>query len=58
MPAYKLTNTCLDGRYRIEKEILADPRRDVVLQNTHFTALQGKLEDYHVYVELAPHLGE
>ena len=57
VPAYKLTNTCLEGRYRIEKEILADPRRDVVLQNTHFIPLQGKLEDYHVYVELAPHLG-
>ncbi len=57
VPAYKLTNTCLDGRYRIEKEILADPRRDVVLQNTHLIPLQGKLEDYHVYVELAPHLG-
>ncbi len=56
MPAYKLTNTCLEGRYRIEKEILADPKRDVVLQHTRFTALQGKLEDYHVYVELAPHL--
>ncbi len=57
VPAYKLTNTCQDGRYRIEKEILADPKRDVVLQRTQFTALQGKLEDYHVYVELAPHLG-
>jgi glucoamylase len=56
VPAYKLTNTCLDGRYRIEKEILSDPRRDVILQLTHFTALQGKLEDYHIYVELAPHL--
>jgi glucoamylase len=57
VPAYKLTNTCLVGRYLIEKEILSDPKRDVVLQSTHFTALQGKLEDYHVYVELAPHLG-
>ena len=56
VPAYKLTNTCLAGRYRIEKEILADPKRDVVLQRTQFTALQGKLEDYHLYVELAPHL--
>ena len=57
VPAYKLTNTCQEGRYRIEKEILADPRRDVVLQSTQFTALKGKLEDYRVYVELAPHLG-
>src|SRR5512136_965026 len=34
VPAYKLTNTCLQGRYRIEKEILSDPWRDVVLQKT------------------------
>lgn len=57
VPAYKLINTCLDGRYRIEKEILTDPKRDVVLQNTRFIPLQGKLEDYHVFVMLAPHLG-
>jgi glucoamylase len=57
VPAYKLTNTCLEGRYRIEKEILADPKRDVVLQSTRFTALKENLEDYHLYVELAPHLG-
>ena len=31
IPAYRLTNTCLEGRYRIEKEILTDPRRDVYL---------------------------
>lgn len=57
MPAYRLVNTCVDGRYRIEKEILADPRRDVILQNTRFTPLQGTLEDYHLYALLAPHLG-
>ena len=34
VPAYKLVNTCKQGRYRIEKEIIADPQRDVVLQ-TH-----------------------
>lgn len=56
-PAYRLINTCTQGRYRIEKEILADPRRDVVLQRTHFTPLQGMLQDYHLYVLLAPHLG-
>jgi glucoamylase len=57
VPAYRLTNTCDQGRYRIEKEILADPRRDVVLQRTRFTPLQGKLEDYHLYALLSPHLG-
>lgn len=57
VPFYCLTNTDSDGRYKIEKEILADPLRDVVLQRTRFTPLQGKLEDYHLYVLLAPHLG-
>ncbi|HUI87259.1 MAG TPA: glucan 1,4-alpha-glucosidase [Anaerolineales bacterium] len=57
VPAFRLTNTSLDGRYRIEKEILADPYRDTVLQQTSFSALQGKPETYHLYVLLAPHLG-
>jgi glucoamylase len=56
VPAYILINTCMEGRYRVEKEILADPKRDVVLEQTQFSALKGKTEDYHVYVELAPHL--
>ncbi len=57
IPAYRLTNTCKQGRYLIEKEILSDPRRDVLLQKTRFVPLKGKLADYHVYVLLAPHLG-
>lgn len=57
IPAYHLTNTCLQGRYRIEKEVLADPQRDVVLQSVRFKPLVGKLEDYHLYALLAPHLG-
>ena len=42
VPAFKLTNTCLAGRYRIEKEILADPKRDVVLQNHSFHSAAGQ----------------
>jgi glucoamylase len=57
VPAYRLVNTCQQGRYRIEKEVLSDPRRDVVLQHVRFVPLQGSLEDYHVYVLLAPHVG-
>lgn len=57
IPAYLLTNTCQDGRYRIQKQILSDPRREVVLQQTTFTPLKGKLDDYHLYALLAPHLG-
>jgi glucoamylase len=57
VPYYCLTNTDVNGRYQVEKEILADPQRDVVLQRTRFTALEGKLEDYRLCVLLAPHLG-
>lgn len=57
VPAYHLVNASRDGRYRIEKDVITDPRRDVVLQRTRFIALQGKMDDYHLYVLLAPHLG-
>lgn len=57
VPAYRLVNTCLQGRYRIEKEIIADPQRDVVLQQTRFVPLQGTIETYRLHVLLAPHLG-
>jgi glucoamylase len=57
VPAFHLKNTCKQGRYRIDKEVISDPRRDVVLQKTHFTPLMGKMEDYHLHVLLAPHLG-
>jgi glucoamylase len=56
VPAYRLVNTCKMGRYRIEKEILTDPKRPVLLQSTRFVALQGSPSDYHLHVLLAPHL--
>ncbi len=56
IPAYELTNTEKQGRYRIEKEVLSDPYRNVVLQRIRFVPLQGKLADYHLYALLAPHL--
>ena len=57
VPAFHLVNTCKRGRYRVEKTILSDPRRAALLQQIHFTALQGELSDYFLYVLLAPHLG-
>jgi glucoamylase len=57
VPAYRLTNTCKQGRYRVVKEIFSDPDRDVVIQRTHFKPLKGSLKDYHLYILLAPHLG-
>ena len=54
--AYQIRNTAVDGRYRIEKEVLTDPWRDVVLQRIRFVPLQGTLADFRLYVLLAPHL--
>jgi glucoamylase len=56
VPVYELKNTETQGRYRIEKEIFADPYRNVVLQKIRFVPLQGKLSDYRLYALLAPHL--
>ena len=39
VPAFHVVNTCRQGRYRIEKRILADPQRDALLQQTRFVAL-------------------
>ena len=56
VPAFELVNTCSGGRYRIHKEVLTDPYRNVVLQNVRFEPLQGQLSDYHLYGLLSPHL--
>jgi glucoamylase len=57
VPAYHVVNTCRQGRYRIEKEFIATPEREAVLQQTLFAPLRGSLEDYLVHVLLSPHLG-
>jgi glucoamylase len=56
VPAFAVTSHCTDGRYRIDKLVLTDPRRDVVLQRIDFHALRGTLAEYHLYALLAPHL--
>jgi len=56
IPGYELINTENSGRYRIRKEVLTDPYRNVVLQKVRFEPLQGQLADYHLYALLSPHL--
>ncbi|MGA8657751.1 MAG: glycoside hydrolase family 15 protein [Chthoniobacterales bacterium] len=55
---YRLTNAEPSGRYRIIKQLLADPRRPVILVQTRIEiadeSLRGKLS---LYALLAPHLG-
>lgn len=55
-PAYRLTNTCRQGRYRVEKTTLIHPDHDVVLQQVRFNSLRGALEDYRLYALLDPYL--
>jgi len=56
VPVYCVTNTEFQGRYRVHKEVLTDPYRNVVLQKIRFEPLIGVLSDYHLYALLAPHL--
>jgi glucoamylase len=56
-PSLRLENTCREGRYRVHKHLVSDPRRDVVLQKVSFQPLVGSIGDYRMYVLLAPHLG-
>src|ERR1700734_500930 len=56
VPAFELVNTEINGHYRIHKEILTDPYRNVLLQKIRFEPLQGQLSDYHLYALLSPHL--
>ncbi len=57
VPGFRLENIAIDGRYRIEKEVFADPRRNVVLQKVRFVPLAGKMTDYRLFALVAPHLG-
>ncbi|MDF2996839.1 MAG: glucan 1,4-alpha-glucosidase [Xanthobacteraceae bacterium] len=56
VPAYHLMNTARDGRWRIEKQILADPLREALLQQMSFQALIGDISDYRLFGLLSPHL--
>jgi glucoamylase len=57
VPGYRLVNSCTRGRYQIEKTIVTDPERDVLVQRVRFRPLVGVLEDYRVFALLAPHIG-
>ncbi|MCB9915014.1 MAG: glucan 1,4-alpha-glucosidase [Planctomycetes bacterium] len=57
VPAYRLTNTCTRGRYRVEKTVFTDPERDVLLQQVRFEPRGADADALRVHVLLAPHLG-
>lgn len=53
LPAFHLVSADPRGRYRLEKDVLADPAREALLQRVTFTAPPGT----RLTVLLAPHLG-
>ena len=56
VPGFRLVNTCVHGRYEIEKTVITDPERDVLMQRIRFRALEGRVEEYRVFALLAPHI--
>ncbi|MEZ4459014.1 MAG: glycoside hydrolase family 15 protein [bacterium] len=57
VPAFQLVNTCRQGRFTIEKKIVADPRRDAVLQRVKLR-LSGDLSEHSLFGLIGPHLGD
>ena len=57
VPGYRLVNRCAEERYEIEKTIITDPERAVLLQRIRFRALVGMPADYRLFMLLAPHIG-
>lgn len=57
VPYYAVGSECLQGRFRLQTEIITDADRPALLVRLKFAALKGRAEDYRVYVLLAPHLG-
>ena len=55
VPGFRITTECNQGRYRIRKELLTDPDRDVLLMNVAFEPVASNLS---LYIVLDPHVGD
>ncbi|MFZ0831365.1 MAG: glycoside hydrolase family 15 protein [Thermoplasmata archaeon] len=53
---YRITAADPAGRYRLEKEVISDPRLPVVLMRTHLIRSPSGPRDLSLYALLAPHL--
>jgi glucoamylase len=56
-PAFRVTSTDKQGRWAATKQVVADPQADVIVFTVAFQALQGRPEDYRVYLLYLPRLG-
>ncbi|WP_162852546.1 glycoside hydrolase family 15 protein [Dinghuibacter silviterrae] len=57
IPGYRLVNTCLEGKYRITKEVLTDPVRDTFLQKTRLVPLAPLDNPLRLFLTLNPCIG-
>src|SRR6185437_8607723 len=55
VPTFRITTECNRQRYRIRKELLTDPDRDVLLMNVTF---EPSVPNLNLYVVLDPHVGD
>ncbi len=56
VPAFHVINTSKSSSFEIEKTILTDPRRDVLIQRVKFKSLKEERKKYHLHVILTPHI--
>ena len=49
-------NSCNEGRYRIHKTIITDPRQPCLIQRVRFEPLAAAPADFRLFVLLSPHL--
>jgi glucoamylase len=57
-PAFRVTSIDKNGRWAVTKEIVTDPQANAILFTIAFQALQGQPEDYHVYLNYIPRIGQ
>lgn len=57
VPVFQISTRCKQGRYEIEKRILSDPDRDVLLMEVEFRQASEN-ENLHLYALLDPHIAD
>ena len=55
-PSYRVTNSDPEGRYVINKTIIADPSSPCILQKVNVSGSREWLDRLNLYVQCAPHL--
>jgi glucoamylase len=56
--SWKVVNTAKNGKYRIEKMIFTDPKRNSLVVRVAFQALVGKVGDFNLYTLYHPALDD